>query len=321
MNEFQVIKQFFKPLTKNHPFALNLTDDSAVISSNQQIVITTDTLAENTHFISGACPKTLAKKLIRVNISDLAAMGAIPKFYFLSLTLSSYIEENWLMQFAAGLSEDNSLFNLVLLGGNTVKHNAPLVLTLTAIGEILKQHQPITRNHAIAGDNIYVTGTIGDAALGLLAKQQKLKSSSQYLNYLIERYDLPQPRISIGSSLIGIATAMLDISDGLAQDAEHIACNSQVKLTINTSLVPLSQAASKIVKQNSQLMSTVLSGGDDYELLFTAPENYDYKIQEISQKNMLQITKIGKVTTGQGVILINNDKKLIELLSKGYLHL
>jgi thiamine-monophosphate kinase len=321
MNEFEFISKFLRPLTNNNPAALNLTDDAAVISSSQNLVITTDTLTENTHFFSNTDPKILAKKLIRVNISDLAAMGAIPKFYLLAATLPSNTSIDWMKQFVLGLAEENQEFNISTLGGDTVKHKGPLVLTITAIGEIPKSQQAITRSKAQIGDDVYVTGTIGDSALGLLIQQNKLKATSTQAQFLISRYNLPSPRINIGNALLGIANSMIDISDGLAQDAEHIANNSEVKLIIHSEKMPLSPSTSQLLQHHSSLLETILSGGDDYELLFTAPPHFAEDIKQIANNTHVNITKIGQVTQGQGVELLDENNNLLKLAQKGYLHL
>ncbi len=319
MDEFSFIEKYLAPLTFGNPEALSLKDDAAIFSpkSGYDIVITKDAIAEGTHFFKNDDPYKLAKKLLRVNLSDLAAKGAIPYCCFLALILPENTPEEWLEQFAAGLKDDLSGFSCFLAGGDTTAHNGGVVLTLTALGHVTAG-KALLRSGARAGDGVFVTGTIGDSYLGLqLIKNQELKTIEESRgsdSYLISRYHVPQPRISVGTKLSGVATSCTDISDGLLADLENICNCSQVGAEIMLDKVPLSisLAEADAIK--------AITGGDDYELLFTAPENMERNINDISEKTGIKITKIGKITGDNAVTLLNKNGEIIPVFRSGYRH-
>jgi thiamine-monophosphate kinase len=322
MNEFEILDRFIRPLTERHPSSLHLTDDACILDklNTKQFVATTDSITEGVHFLPNTSPQNIAHKLIAINLSDIAAMAAAPKYYLLSAILPKTIDKEWLHGFSSTLSELNKQYEILIVGGDTVRHKGPLSLSITMIGEVDKYHA-ITRSGAKEGDDIYATGTLGDSAIGLLIKQEpdKLKLSKEDARFFINRYELPIPRVEIGKKLTKIANSMIDISDGFIQDAAHIAKNSNVQLEINLKDIPVSQPLQKI-KNQYDIIETVLTGGDDYELFFTAPEKYEGAIKEIASITSVPITKIGKVSTGDKIIIRDHEGKELKFNKTGYIH-
>ena len=314
MNEFSIIKKYLLPLAKNAQGALSLTDDAAILKTPKgyEQIITKDAIVAGVHFFGDEPADKIAQKLLRVNLSDLAAMGATPYSYFLALMLPKTTSENWIKSFAKGLEESQKDFAITLMGGDTTS-SPTLAFSITAIG-LVKSGKALKRSGAKIGDDIFVSGTIGDSALGLYAIKNKLKNP-----YLISRYLIPQPRISLGQELQGIANSCMDISDGLMQDLSHITNASGVGAEINWQDIPLSSAAKKLLPRLKNPYEIIAAGGDDYELLFTVPAKFSSKLQKISNKLSLPITKIGKITSNKQVLLLDNGDK-INLSIKGYNH-
>lgn len=322
MNEFSLISRYFAPLTAGDEGALNLQDDAALISptSGNQLVITADAMTENVHFFAGDNPYSLARKLLRVNLSDLASMGAEALYYLLTCVLPKNTPKQWIERFTQGLADDNIAFNVHLLGGDTVSQHGPLTLSLTAIGQ-LPSGQALTRAGAKAGDDIYVSGTIGDAALALhLLKGSHTHPSVETKAALLSRYYLPLPRMELGKGLRSLAHSAMDISDGLLQDAGHIARNSAVQLVIESEKIPLSPAARDMLSTNSDLFASVVTGGDDYELLFTASPMHREALLALSATTNTTITRIGRVLEGKDVCILDKQGEEMLFDSKGYQH-
>lgn len=276
-DEFDIIQRFFAPLAANAPGAFGLTDDAAVLSCRPgfEQVVTTDAIVAGVHFLDSEAYENVAAKLIGSNLSDLAAMGARPLGFTLACAwpkaANGAIDENAIQAFTGSLADWVSAYDFPLLGGDTVSTSGPAVFSLTAIGEI-GAGKALRRNGARPGDSVFVTGTIGDGALGLLAAQDGLRTlGAAERAFLEDRYRRPQPRVLAGQALVGHAHACIDISDGLAQDLGHIAMTSGVVIEINASAVPLSDAASAALQLDPALLERILGGGDDYELAFTAP--------------------------------------------------
>jgi len=328
--EFDIIERYFAPLSKGEAGAFGLTDDAAVLeASAHDTVITTDTLVDDVHFVPGAPAETTAAKALRVNLSDLAAMGATPRAYTLSLTLGETHSEKWLQDFAAALARDQETYGVTLIGGDTVRAKE-LSVTITAIGEA-PEKGVLRRSGAKSGDTVWVSGTIGDAALGLLHEKGETGKggdiSREQAEYLLARYREPQPRVSLGPRLVGIASACIDVSDGLVADLEHICRASQVTAEIEARRVPLSDAARAVLECSPDLMETVLTGGDDYELLFTAPADSEQTIRAVSEELGLTLTPIGemggKISGESGespVRVLDPDGLPIALNQSGYRH-
>lgn len=324
MDEFSFIEKYLRPLTMGNAAALNLQDDAAIIppKPGYDAVITKDAIAEGTHFFKGDEPFKLAQKLVRVNISDLAAKGAQPYCLFLALALPQNTSEEWLKDFAAGLKADLEEFGCFLAGGDTTTHSGGLVLSLTAVGHV-PSGKALLRSGAKVGDAIFATGTIGDSYLGLQeglrARGQGLREEAKIPSSL-SRYHTPLPRLAVGLKLHGIANATIDISDGLVADMEHICECSNVGAEIMLDKIPLSEAANAAEKEDKDFRIKAITGGDDYEILFTAPENMEGKITELVAETGVPITRIGKVISGNSVGIIDASGKKIAIKNSGYKH-
>ncbi|MGH6900683.1 MAG: thiamine-phosphate kinase, partial [Geminicoccaceae bacterium] len=240
--EFAFIARRLRPLATAEG-ALGLADDAALLdpAPGRQLVLAKDAMVAGVHFLGDDPPAQIARKLLRVNLSDLAAMGAAPLGYLLALARSKEIADVWLGEFCAGLAADNAEFAIPLLGGDTVATPGPLTLSLTALGEVPKG-AALLRGGARPGDDIWVSGTLGDAALGLEALQGKLDVTGEARAYLIERYRLPRPRLALGQALRGTASAAIDISDGLIADLGHVLEVSEVGAELHADALPLSPA-------------------------------------------------------------------------------
>lgn len=322
MNEFERIAQLFAPLSSNESGAFNLTDDAAILSptSGHSFVFTKDCIIESVHFIGDESPALIAQKLLRTNLSDLAAMGATPRAYMLGLMLPRATSRSWFLSFIQGLAADQKQFGITLIGGDTTTGSALFTLSLTMIGEV--KNNALLRSGAKPDDDVYVTGTLGDSVLGLeLLKKTRACSNKDFHTYLTQRYFLPEPRIAIGQSLSGLATAAMDISDGLIQDAEHIARASGCSILLHAEALPLSNAARELLKDDKARLEVIATGGDDYELLFSAPISAREAIAGIAITHDTPITRIGTVHKGNPfVTLLDANARPIEFSKKGYMH-
>ncbi|MFW5832794.1 MAG: thiamine-phosphate kinase [Pseudomonadota bacterium] len=314
--EFDLIAELLAPLATD-PAALGLTDDAAVLpASPDDLVIAKDALVEGVHFLATDPPAGLAKKALRVNLSDLAAMGARPRGYLLALVRPGHIDDAWLEAFVQGLAEDQAAFGLALLGGDTVKTPGPLMLSVTILGHVAPG-TALTRGGARPGDDVWVSGTLGDAALGLQVLQGAWSPpDADDAAYLVDRYREPRPRLALGQALHGLATACQDVSDGLLQDLGHIAATSGVAITVDAPAVPMSEAAADA----PDALAQALGGGDDYELVFTAPPDGRFRVQAIGRAQSLKLTRIGRVERGAGVAILDADGRPLELTRRGWSH-
>lgn len=302
--EFEIISRYFRPLAQSAPGALRLLDDAALIAvdAGHTLVVTTDTVVAGVHFLGDETPEHVADKLIGVNLSDLAAMGAQPVAYLLSVALPAAWDEAaleaWLEPFAAKLAAWQAEHGIVLIGGDTVATPGPLSLTATALGQV-ETGCELRRSGARFDDLVYVSGTIGDAALGLLAVGGKLAFSEPAARArLVHRYRTPRPRLDLGLRLRGIATAAADISDGLVADLGRICIASAVSASVDVERVPLSSAARAAVENEPALLRSVLTGGDDYELVFTASPGAVADIETIAREIDLPLAMIGRIEGG-----------------------
>ena len=284
MNEFDYIEKYFQPLTSDE--AGSLKDDAAIFKqkSDYDLIISTDTLVEGIHFFGHENPKDIAKKCLRVNLSDMAAMGAKPIFYNLSITVPKNKASNFIPKFAQGLCEDQLLYGLNLIGGDLTSSLQHINITITIFGETLSK-KSISRNGAKIGDQLYVSGVLGLSKIGL----DNFISKSKCFVSAKKRYLLPEPRIDLGISLNKIANCMIDISDGLIQDASHLAKNSNLSVVLDIEKIPL---PSLNLKKNL-LLEAALYGGDDYELLFSCNPIYEKTLKKISLEKNIAITNIG----------------------------
>lgn len=318
LGEFELIARFFAPLAG--PGALGLRDDAALVdvSPGYQLVLTNDTVIAGVHFRADDPPDLVARKALRVNLSDLAAKGARPLGFLQALTLNRDISDAWLESYARGLAQDVAEFGVPLMGGDTTASSGPLCVTITALGEAPKDGA-ILRSGARPGDLIYVSGSIGDGALGLACLTGELSAAQEHSAALIDRYHLPRPRLEVGRALRGIARAALDVSDGLAADLGHMAGASGVSVTIERDAVPLSAAARAAVAGSPALWAKILAGGDDYEIAFAAPEMRAADIARIARETGVPLTAIGTVAAGAGVTVTAAGKPFT-LPSAGYRH-
>ena len=299
--EDSLIASYFKPLATD-PGAFGLVDDAAVLSSSgDDIVVTTDAVVEGVHYLAGDPPDTIARKALRVNLSDLAAKGAVPAGFVLTLALRSK-EDAWLRRFADALGEDATTFACPLLGGDTVSTPGPQMISITAFGRV-PQGQMVGRTGARPGDRILVTGTIGDAALGLDVLTggvvaAALASDPAAREALVSRYRIPQPRNVLAQAVRDHASAAMDVSDGLAGDLTKLCAASGVSASVDVPNVPLSAAAAGLIARNAVCVETLLAGGDDYEVLCTvAPAQSDALIAA-GRAVGVAVTAIGTIVAG-----------------------
>jgi thiamine-monophosphate kinase len=311
--EFARIAQYFRPLAG--PGALALGDDAAVFIPPQgrELVVAADAMVSGVHFLPDDAPALIARKLLRTNLSDLAAMGAAPLGYLLTVSVPRGTDESWFAGFSAGLAADQVEFGIHLLGGDTTSTPGPISLSLTILGS-LAPGTALRRNGAEAGDDIWVSGTIGDGALGLLAAKRELADPDGFLS---DRYHLPQPRLALGLALVGIAHAAMDVSDGLVQDLSHICRASGLAAEIRSIDVPLSPAA-----RAANRLELCLTGGDDYELLFAASPAAADQIRAVSRATGIAVTRIGTFRPGAPHVTVSGlDGKILSLSSGGWSHL
>ncbi|MAZ01581.1 MAG: thiamine-phosphate kinase [Sneathiella sp.] len=320
--EFALIDRLLKPLAAGTPAALDLTDDAAVLvlTPGQDLVLAKDAMVEGVHFLENDPAEAVARKLLRVNLSDLAAMGATPVGYLLATFWPEKLPRDWIEGFASGLQMDQEEFGIGLLGGDTVRTPGPLSLSLTAIGEVAAG-KALRRNGAGEGDLIVVSGTLGDGALGLLALKGDLDTLEEEVRQaLVRRYHLPQPRLGLGRLLTGKATACIDISDGPLADIGHIAEESSLGAVIEWKRVPLSDAARAAVAKDSHLRDVILTGGDDYELAFTLPPALEEELDQLARDSGITLTVIGRMTAGEGVRVVDEDGSDMPLKTRGWQH-
>ena len=272
-NEDLLIARYFRPFA-THPGALRLIDDAAILAPppGHELVVTTDAIVGGVHFFPDDPAEAIARKALRVNLSDLAAKGAKPAGFLLSLALPKAINSAWLKSFARGLGGDARQYGCPLLGGDTVRSPGPLMVSVSAFGTV-PPGAMVRRSGAMVGDHVMVTGTIGDAALGLRLRDrktvQRLRLSVAARRHLEMRYLLPQPRNALAPAVRKYATAAMDVSDGLAGDLAKLCRASGVAAVIDVARVPLSTAARTVLKAKRSLLATALSGGDDYEIVCT----------------------------------------------------
>ncbi len=316
LGEFQLIDQVLKPLAKDYPGALGLSDDAALVDvpAGQQLVIAKDAAVADVHFLADDPPDLVAGKLLRVNLSDLAAMGADPLGYLTALARPKQVDDHWLRRFAAGLEADQRRFGCHLLGGDTTSTHGPLTLSLTILG-LVPRGQALLRSGARPGDDIWVSGTLGDAALGLRVLRGLAVTEDEALA-LIDRYRTPRPRLALGRGLRGLASAAIDVSDGLVADLGHICEASGVAATIDAALVPLSSVARGIPGARD----AALSGGDDYELLFTVPSDRRAEVERLMRELDHGLARIGSITHGRSVQVIDADGQPLALDHMGWRH-
>lgn len=309
MREFELIARYFAPLA-THLAAKGLKDDAAFLTPppGRELVLTKDMIAEGVHFLPTDPPATIGAKLLRVNLSDLAAKGAVPLGCLLGLGLTTAIDDNWIAAFACGLGEAIATFNCPLLGGDTISGLDRITLSLTAIGHVAPG-TALLRDGAHCGDFLMVSGDIGGAALGLaqLRSADGLKDPAAVL-----RYQLPEPRLALGQAMTGIAHAACDCSDGLLADAHHLAKASGLQVIIEADAVPLAPGIEDRL--------SALTAGDDYELILAIPPARVSEALTLSERLGVRLTRIGRFGQGQGLVLTTAEGTVVTPANLGYQH-
>ncbi len=323
--EHDLINRYFAPLCSGPSVApaFGLLDDTALLAPaiDQQLLITTDALVAEVHFFADDAADTIAHKALAVNVSDIVAKGGQPTSYLLTIALPKNIDADWLAQFADGLGAAQQAFGCELVGGDTVSTSGPLMISITMLGNI-DRGKMVKRNGAAPGDVVFVSGSIGDAALGLLVRRKTPWAANagvdkRWLDYLRERYLRPLPRVEIASQIAAYASAAMDVSDGLLGDFDKLCAASDVGGVIEIARVPLSDAATSVVANNPELMETVLTGGDDYEVLATVPAD----LADRFEQEALNVTRIGLIVERQnGLKVLDADGQLLELAQSAYDH-
>ncbi len=318
-SEFSLIDRYFAAQKLHRSdVALGIGDDCALLlpPAGQHLVVTLDTMVADVHFFAAADPEGIGHKTLAVNLSDLASMGAIPAWATLALTLPE-ADENWLGRFCDGLFDLAERYNVQLVGGDTT-HGPTTVITLQAHG-FVPPGLALRRDGARPGDGIYVTGTPGDAGLALAAALGGTMVIAEYQAYIRARLERPEPRIAEGVALRGIASAAIDVSDGLAQDLSHILERSGVGACLEVDRLPLSPALTASLDRDPALR-TALAGGDDYELCFTVPLERTARLETAAASWDCRCTRIGVITAEPGLRLVRADGSAFHLERLGYDH-
>ena len=326
IGETDIIERYFAPLAAETPGAFSLKDDAGLVQppEGMDVVLTTDVIVGGVHFLEGAAPQDVAYKALAVNVSDLCAKGADPAVYLLSLALPANPDERWLEGIREGLLEAQTAFGCLLLGGDTVKTPGPASLSITAAGFVPKG-QMVHRSTAREGDTVYVTGSIGDAALGLLVCQDrdaaKEKLSIDHIEFLRNRYHRPRPRIAVIEIVRTYANAAMDVSDGLVGDFHKLCTASGTGGSIKAAKVPLSDAAESWIKAEPERLHNAITGGDDYEVLLTVSQDTSSDLECACARAGVNISPIGRILPAEkGVEVFDEDGSPIELKQRSYAH-
>jgi thiamine-monophosphate kinase len=317
-SEFDIIHRYF---TRPNHALLGIGDDAALIkpTAGLELAISTDTLVSGQHFFPDTDPYMLGHKSLAVNLSDMAAMGAKPCWATLALTIPRDLlnhNELWLAAFANGFFKLAQQHQVGLIGGDTTC--GPLNICVQIIGEV-KKGKALRRSGAKPGDDIWISGHLGDAALALAHQQQRIQLTPTEIKACLPALHTPEPRISLGRRLISVAHSAIDISDGLMADLEHMLTNSNVAATINMNDLACSETLNNYLPQPLAI-SCLLSGGDDYELCFTAAKTKQSEIEKLAIELSIPLTRIGKITPGKGLRVLDTNGKVIKLETKGYDH-
>jgi thiamine-monophosphate kinase len=322
--EFELIARYFAPLAAGSPGAAGLTDDVAALAvgPDEQLIVKSDAIVGGVHFLPNDPPGFVGRKLLRVNLSDLAGKGARPLGYLMTCAFPREIDEPWVAAFVEGLAADQKEFDLSLLGGDTTATPGPVTLSATVLGAVAKDRLP-RRGDARDGDAILVSGSLGDGALGLdILRNRFPDTNAADRDYLIGRYRLPQPRLALGRALVeaGIVHASMDVSDGLLGDLGHICSTSGLGAVIEWARLPLSAAAARLVGGDAALRERIMAGGDDYELLLTlAAGDVDSALAAAARVGV-RLTAIGSMHGGTGVRILDEQGRDVSVGRTGYRH-
>jgi len=321
--EDSLIARYFRPLATD-PGAFGLDDDAAALRpTGDDIVVTTDAIVEGVHFLPDDPPDTIARKALRVNLSDLAAKGAVPAGFVLTLALRN-ADEAWLKPFAAALGEDAGQFGCPLLGGDTVSTPGPLMISITAFGRV-PPGKMVHRSGARPGDRVVVTGTIGDAALGLAVlrggKVHAALANVAARDLLIDRYRVPQPCTALAESVRQYASAAMDVSDGLAGDLTKLCGVSGTSAVIDLDSIPLSDVSRDLVSRGIVEIETLIAGGDDYEILCTVADDRVEAFAQAARRAGVTLSSIGMVVAGSAAPkFLDGQGREIPLKRRAYSH-
>ena len=320
--EFEIIAEIFSPLAAHAPGALGLKDDAArcAVPPGQEMVVTADALVEGVHFSSDDPPALVARKALRVNLSDLAAKGAKPEGYLLTISIAPWVSIDWLKDFAGGLAVDQDEFGISLIGGDTTSTPGPLTLSVTALGST-PLGAMLRRGGAAENQLVFVTGTIGDAGAGLAILEGEgddLPDADR--DFLVRRYFLPEPRLQFGGLMRGIATSSVDISDGLLADLGHVASASGVAITVEAARIPTCSALNKLWGNSVETIIRAATSGDDYEIAFTAPESLRQPLKAAADEVGVSVAEIGRVSRGHGLTVLDESGKALNIKKSGFTH-
>ena len=316
--EDELIARYFKPLAK-HPGAFGLADDAAAIAppAGHDLVLKTDGLIAGVHFFPDDPAEGVGCKALRVNLSDLAAKGAAPLGFLLAIALPKDFSEDWLAGFTRGLGEDADAYGCPLLGGDTDSTPGPISISIAAFGAV-PTGTMVKRGSAKVGDHVFVSGTIGDAALGLRVRQGELADAS---GHLVSRYRVPQPRTALAEALRAHANAAMDVSDGLVGDLGKLCAASNVSADIEVARVPLSDAASGALGSDCELIKPILTGGEDYEILCAIAPDRVAAFQSAAAKAGVSVTEIGRIVEGNAPPrFLNPEGQPLTFLRASYSH-
>ena len=320
MNEFALIERHFRRAPRDPAVRVGIGDDSAVIAPTPgtELVLSVDMLVEGRHFVAGTDPARLGHKTLAVNVSDLAAMGATPRFALLAGALPD-ADDAWLAAFMTGFRALAERFGVELIGGDTTR--GPRNLCMTIVGEV-PAGTALTRAGARDGDDIYVSGALGDAALALAAMEGRTELDADSLARARDRLEAPEPRVALGEQLRGVASAALDLSDGLTGDLGHILERSSVGAIVDVANVPRSAAlgAKLVGAQRDLALACLLAGGDDYELCFCAPPSVRAGIDEIASSLALPVARIGVITARAGLVVRDERGMPLSALPRAFDH-
>ena len=313
--EFELIKRHFTRPAANA--VLGVGDDCALVdvTNGMDLAVSTDTMVAGTHFFPDVDPENLGHKALAVNLSDMAAMGAMPYWAMLAVTLPN-VNHDWLSAFAKGFFDLAQEYNVSLIGGDTTR--GPLALTVTIMGEV-PAGAALRRSGAKVGNDVWVSGNVGDAALAVAHRHGRLVLSEEDYHEAVMRLYEPSPRVQLGQALRGLATSAIDISDGLLADLTHICRLSGVGATVEYHAIPVSGIGVKHIGTEAG-RNAILAGGDDYELCFTAHPNSRDSIQELEDVLGVPITRVGQIKRGKGVSLLGADGKPVKIDGRGYDH-
>jgi len=324
--EDKLIARYFRPLAK-HPGTFEFKDDAAAITPppGHDLVLKTDGLIEGVHFFPDDPADSVARKALRVNLSDLAAKGATPLGFLLAIALPKGFSEDWLADFTRGLGEDADAYRCPLLGGDTDSTPGPISISISAFGT-LPTGTMVRRHGANPGDHVFVTGTIGDAALGLYVRRDastpaKWKLDDAMRDHLVGRYRLPQPRNALAEAVRARASAAMDVSDGLAADLDKLCRVSGVSADIDVERVPLSPAAAQALKTDATLIEPILTGGEDYEILCTVAPGSIAVFEAAASKAGVPVASIGRIVAGDaGPRFLDREGRPLAFRRAGYSH-